>query len=159
MNAWRWYEDNAALVTLTLARVARGDPELYDVLWEDVIVRVPVIVGHWRPDHPSGASLTTYVVAQVRRYAYKARRKYFDRRLGPVVEDVACDDGNREDRDEVQYILEGLSPDDREMLVTHYMHGVTFEEMGWGLNVSKRTAFTRVHAALRRAKERARDAR
>lgn len=161
--AWDWYRENARLVNATLAHLSHGDPQILEAMWEDVIPRLPAIWVRWSPTHPSGASRTSYTVTQVRRYASKARVRELRQREGVSSEGEGARTRRRnaspEDRDEVQYILEGLSSRDRELLVMRHMLDMTFEEMGWELDWSKETTRQRYHAAVRRARERTRDAR
>ena len=68
----------------------------------------------------------------------------------PAHEDTAGAAAESERRELVTRVLEGLSIDDRSLLVLRHYHGLTFEGIGEVADCSARTAQNRVEAAARR---------
>lgn len=68
----------------------------------------------------------------------------------PAHDDTAGAAAAAERRDLVAGVLEGLSIDDRSLLVLRHYHGLTFEAIGEVADCSARTAQNRVEAAARR---------
>lgn len=119
----------------------RGRFDLCDDLWSECVVeRMPSIFKRY--DGSLGASQLTHAYACLKWYMWKWMNR-FERSGHGELRDVGRADKsllNLDSKDEVQYLLRGLSEYDRLVITLYHIEGLTFKEIGEHLGVCKCTA-------------------
>lgn len=144
--------------------VRRGHEHWHEALSE-VAVRLPDVLLSWDPS--KGRTLNSHVIGNCRWFIYKEfvwlRRDREGKHLRAVESlahlnghgSVTDDCSEREDGEEVRYILDGLDESDVALLRLYFMEGLTLEQLGEVLECSKSNADRLLTGALHRAKCRA----
>ena len=156
MCAWDWYLSNERLVRKICAFYSRGDPNTYDDVWEELVLRIPRIFELWDEAHPSGTPLNAWMAINLRWYAKKVIEK--------GARDKAC--AEQEEREAqaqevpnleayrtVQHIWKHLTPEEQTVLSLRYYEGLTFADIAWHMDVYVKTAQKLHRLALERARE------
>jgi RNA polymerase sigma factor (sigma-70 family) len=152
-EAWEWLIANETAVNGLIRKSCRGAYHLQDELLEEVYDRVVRV--YETHDPRFDVPVTPYVMRSLRWYLWKWMNKnYLQLSTQPLPEDKPAPDelGKLEHIDEVQYILSRLDRHDRHLLALKHLAGMTFEQMGEALGVTKVTARKHYLRALREAR-------
>jgi RNA polymerase sigma factor (sigma-70 family) len=149
----RWLAEHEPEVRRLAKRSCRGRYDLVDDLWEEAIDRVPRMVDDlWDGERP----VYPYVMANLRMYFWKWMNAQMDRHemTCPLPDDLAAPQPSVDPdvREQVQAILEQLDPYDAALLSLCKLAGLTFEEIGHTMGVSKGTAWNHYQNALTAAR-------
>lgn len=140
-EAWKWLTEHEVEVRNLTYKACRGAEYLCDELMEVVYDRIIRI--HDLYDASFDVPRDAYMYIQLKWYLWKWMNKNY-RKLAvvPLSDDIGQyeDDAKLDTADEVQFLLDQLSPYDRELIVLRHLGGLTYEAMGEVLNVTKTTA-------------------
>jgi RNA polymerase sigma factor (sigma-70 family) len=131
----------------------RGRYDLIDEMMGEVVDRIERICNTWDPTYE--VPLRAHVFINVRRYLWKWMNRRMKRlmvSLPEQYEGAASQDDAIAQRDSVQYILDGLDDEHREVLEMYHLQHMTFEQIAYELDVSRSTVRKLYHNALAQAR-------
>lgn len=157
--AWSAYEAELESLRIICATLSRGSRYTPEELLSEVASRMPGIVSTY--DATKGASFRTHVRESAKRYAWKLvtrhcfnKQEQRTRNLADGEDVVGHEQADRDTQDEVQYILEGLDPYHRSLLLLRFMCDFSYDEIAGVLGVGKGTARAHTLRAIELARER-----
>jgi DNA-directed RNA polymerase specialized sigma24 family protein len=139
--AWRWVEENYDRLVKLCSRYGYGDEVFHDYVLPHII--------DWYNRYDGRGTMWGWIANNIRRRLGRFKKREHVR----PYDDSIYYSPNNEDRLDVQYLIEGLTEDEANLIVFHVVEGFTFEELGEWLGVSWQTARNRYLRALEHARQ------
>jgi DNA-directed RNA polymerase specialized sigma24 family protein len=154
---WKFVLDYDDWLRRTARGYARGRGDWEDRLYEELIDRVPMVFATY--DNSKGP-LLPHVLNSLRFYAFKwvcvEDRQDKRMRAAPVPQHAQCHRRGPRDveiADEVQFVLNGLSVQEKQAVVLRHVGGMTFDELAAVMQCSRLEAKRTYERGIARARE------